>query len=308
MCAALLAGAPGVARADVTFLLGEPYGRIAKVSPTGHAAVYFSRICADGPTRVRRCQPGELGAVVSRYNRVGETDWLAIPLLPFLYAVESVTEVPSYANSAAVARLRDDYRRKRLLELIPDADRGTAPRGNWFQLAGAAYDRQLLGFTVVTTASQDADMIRWLNARPKEPAFNFFLNNCADFVREILNAYFPKSIPTSAIADLGLTTPKHLAKSVVRLGEQRPELQLRVTAIEQIPGSRPASGKARGVLEGLVKTKKYAIPLVVVQPWVPVGMAMGYVMKGRFDAHGHVTSTYRAGQIEEWSSHVESRQ
>jgi hypothetical protein len=37
----------------------EPYGFFGSVNPTGHNAVYFARICAETPVKLRRCQSGE---------------------------------------------------------------------------------------------------------------------------------------------------------------------------------------------------------------------------------------------------------
>src|SRR5277367_3219940 len=102
------------ARASVTLLLEEPYGTFGGMNPTGHSAIYFSRVCAETPVLLRRCDPGEIGVVISRYHRVGGYDWIAIPLVPYLYAVDGVDQVPASANPEEVASLRDTYRRAHL--------------------------------------------------------------------------------------------------------------------------------------------------------------------------------------------------
>ena len=66
----------------------EPYGGFGSVNPTGHGALYFNHICAESPTQLRMCLPGERGVVISRYHKVAGYDWLAIPLVPYLYAVD----------------------------------------------------------------------------------------------------------------------------------------------------------------------------------------------------------------------------
>jgi hypothetical protein len=76
------------------------------------------------------------------------------------------------------------------------------------------------------------------------------------------------------------------------------DLQLSVFVIPQIPGSRRDSHGARGVLESLVKTKKYAIPLTLAPPWVPVGLAAGYVVTGRFNPQRYATTTYDPQDLE----------
>ena len=82
------------AYAGVTLLLEEPYSYDGTYGGTGHAAVYLSRICAESPLVLRRCAPGELGAVISRYDGIAGHDWIAIPLIPYLYAVDKAENVP----------------------------------------------------------------------------------------------------------------------------------------------------------------------------------------------------------------------
>lgn len=283
-CAFLLSLCIGVAPAgaDAVLLLAEPYGRAGSLNPTGHVGVYLTRVCADTPTVLRRCREGESGAVVSRYNNVAGLDWAAIPLVPYLYGVGRAADVPSVVTPDQVRTLREAYRRDHLRDLIPDAvadvDR------HWFQLAGAVYDRQLIAFSVRTTAEQDDRLIDALNRRDNTRRFNIFFRNCADFARDLMNGFFyPKAIRSNVIADLGLTTPKQIVKALVRYDRRHPEAELTAYVIPQTPGNRPQSGRARGVLESFLKVKKYSVPLAVLQPWVPVGLAAGYLGTGRFN-------------------------
>lgn len=289
---------PAHSYADAALFLGEPYGRFGSVNPTGHAAVYLTRVCAASPTRLRRCQPGEAGVVISRYNHIAKRDWIAIPLIPYLYAVDRADQAPSFADAEQVAALRNEYRHRYLQELVPDRATGDPPKGDWIQLVGAAYDRQLTVFKIRTTATQDDDLIRELNARPNKRRFDLLFHNCADFSRDIINSYYHGALRSSFIADLGLTTPKQIAKSLVRYSTQRPELELSAFVIQQIPGSRPDSRSAHGVLESLVKTKKYLVPLSVVQPWLPASFAAGYLVTGRFNPDRYATDRYEPIEIE----------
>src|SRR6266478_1405711 len=113
--------------ADVTVLLEEPYSYDGAFAGTGHTAIYLTRVCAASPTLLRRCNPGELGVVISRYNRIGQYDWIAVPLLPYLYAVAEPEDIPLYADSKLVAFLRDQYRREYLEDLAPDKPSGETP-------------------------------------------------------------------------------------------------------------------------------------------------------------------------------------
>ena len=71
----------------------EPYGDFGAFNPTGHAAVYLNHICAASPIELRPCGPGEFGVVISRYHKVSGYDWIAIPLIPYLYSVEDASQV-----------------------------------------------------------------------------------------------------------------------------------------------------------------------------------------------------------------------
>jgi hypothetical protein len=93
MTLAVLAFFPAPSRAQAALLMEEPYGFFGSVNPTGHNAIYFERICAETPVKLRRCEAGELGAVIARYKGIDGYDWVAIPLVPYLYSVEGRTPV-----------------------------------------------------------------------------------------------------------------------------------------------------------------------------------------------------------------------
>ena len=273
------------AHASATLFLEEPYGKLGFFTATGHAAVYLSGVCAETPVRLRACAPGETGVVISRYDGVGGYDWVAIPLIPYLYAVERAQEVPLFADAKTTLFLRDQYRRKYLEEITPDGRNGAIPKGNWYELVGSSYDRTIYGFEIETTPEQDAALIRKLNSSPNESHFHLSYRNCADFAKGILNFYFPKSFHRSIVADLGMTSPKQLAKMMTKYAAQHPELEFSRIVIAQVPGTMPRSTAVHGVVESFVKAKKYIVPSVVVNPVFAGCVAAVYVGTGtgRFD-------------------------
>ena len=254
------------ASASATLLLEEPYGKLGFFTATGHAAVYLSDVCADTPTVLRRCHPGETGIVLSRYDGVGSYDWLAIPLIPYLYAVDRPEDVPLFADAKMVAFLRDQYRRKYLESIVPDSASGEAPAGNWVQLVGSSYDRTIYGLEIATTPERDDALIGWLNDAPNRSHFHLLTHNCADFAKAILNFYYPKALHRSVIADAGITTPKQMAKMLVKLEARHSELESSRFVIAQVPGSLPRSSPVHGVVESFLKSKKYIVPSAVVSP------------------------------------------
>src|SRR5579864_1138790 len=235
--AVMVLACASLAAASATLLLEEPYGKLGFFTATGHAAVYLSGVCAETPVRLRSCAPGETGVVLSRYDGVGGYDWVAIPLIPYLYAVERPEDVPLFADAKMTLFLRDHYRRKYLESVAPDTNNGETPGGNWYQLVGSSYDRTMYGFEVETTPAQDAALIEKLNSSANESHFHLVSNNCADFAKGIFNFYFPKSVHRSIIADLGMTTPKQMAKMLTKYGARHPELHFSRIVIAQVPGS-----------------------------------------------------------------------
>jgi hypothetical protein len=269
------------AHASIALLMEEPFGEFGAFNPTGHAAVYLNHVCAATPTELRMCGPGEFGVVISRYHKIDGYDWIAVPLIPYLYAVESADEIPVSVDAAQEAALRDAYRRAHLEELAPDTKKGKAPKGEWIQLVGSSYDRTIHGFQVNSTKQQDERFIALFNDRRDVGHFNLFFHNCADFSRVVLDIYLPHSIHRNFIADIGLTTPKEDAKSLVAYGRRHPELQMTAFVIPQVPGSIPRSHAVDGIAESLVKSKKYLLPLAVLSPELTGGVVVAYLAEGR---------------------------
>ncbi len=257
------------AQASVTLLLEEPYGHFGGMNPTGHAAIYFSHLCAATPISLRPCHDGERGVVISRYHRISGFDWIAIPLLPYLYAVDRPSQVPQSVSPADVATLRDAWRRANLADIVPDAEDGSTPEGDWTQLVGSAYDRTLYAFEIPTSKDQDAKFIEALNDEPNDRRFSLLFHNCADFARNTIDFFYPRAIHRSLIADVGIMTPKEAAMSLMSYSK-RHELPVSVYVIPQVAGTVPRSTAVRGVLESLVKSKRYAIPLVTVAALHPI--------------------------------------
>ena len=255
-----------LANASATLLLEEPYGKLGFFTATGHAAVYLSGVCAETPLVLRACAPGELGAVISRYDGVGGYDWAAIPLIPYLYAVEQPDDIPLFVDGKVISFLRDQYRRKHLEELAPDLGNGQTPGGNWYELVGSAYDRAAYGFEIETTQAQDEAFIRQYNAAPNRSHFHLSYRNCADFAKDVINFYYPKSLHRSVVADIGITTPKQMAKTIVKFSTRHPELDFSRFVIPQVPGNVARSTPVHGVVESFLKSKKYIVPSAVVSP------------------------------------------
>jgi len=277
ICAALVCAS---AHASVAVLLEQPYGKLGVFDPGGHSAIYLDHVCAESPTQLRVCREGELGVVISRYDGIGHYDWLAMPLMAYLYAVDSADEIPATMDRATEGQLRDQYRRAHLEMVAPDAEDGKAPGGNWYELAGSAYDRTIYGFSVKSTADQDAHLIAEFNDRRNVSRYNGLFINCADFSRVVINRFYPHAVRRNFIADFGVTSPKSVARGLAHYSAKHPEDGLQVFMIPQVKGDLPRSHSAECLAEGILK--RYSVPLVVLSPATTAAMFVAYVGHGRF--------------------------
>ena len=96
--------------ADAGVILNESLDTsVARITGSGHSAVYLSRICPDNsPVRVRLCLPGEQGSILSNYTTLGEDqpyEWNIVPLSVYLYGVEDPGDRPLASSKAIKAAL-----------------------------------------------------------------------------------------------------------------------------------------------------------------------------------------------------------
>ncbi len=241
----------------------------------------FDRICAETPVKLRLCAPGEIGAVIARYQGIDDYDWVAIPLVPYLYSVERADEVPARVNREIVMRMRNRYHEAHLESLGQNVEPGNLVHGGWTQLVGVAYERRIYAFRFNTTEEQDDALMARLNDGPNHSDFNLLFENCADFARAILNSYFPDKFKRSIFPDAGMTSPKQIAYKLVKYSRKHPDTQIAIFEIPQIPGYRRMSRANKSIDESLVTTV-YAIPIVVLNPYLAGGLFVDYIVRGRY--------------------------
>ena len=257
--------------AQAAMLMEEPFGFFGFLNPTGHDAIYFARICAETPVKLRRCAPGELGAVITRYQGIAHYDWLATPLIPYLYSVDTASDVPARVDHDGVIRLREKYHDAHL-QMLGDVPRGGDRKRGWSQLVGAAYDRRVYAFRFATTEQQDEALIARLNGSPNRSHFNLLFSNCADWTGSILNHYFPGTFHRSVLPDGGITTPRQISYKIMRYAHHHREVQLATFDIRQVPGNRRHSRANRSISISLI-TSGYVVPLAFINPYIAVGIA-----------------------------------
>lgn len=292
---------------DVGVVLNESLDTsVARVTGSGHTSVYFSRICPESPVKLRLCNPGEEGSVMSNYINLGEDrryEWNIVALNVYVYGVENSQHRPIFGSQKLKGILENRYREKMLAEYCSGKNCTTSDKAEWREMVGAGMSRSMYIFVVQTTLQQDLDLIAKFNALPNENHFNGFTRNCADFTKNVIDTYFPHSAHGDLINDFGMTSPKAVARTFTHYALDHPESQFRVLHFSQLPGTIKRSSEARSGTEQLYHSKKLLIPMVIFAHYELPVVAAAYVFTGRFnpehefEAHPTVQVTETRNEI-----------
>jgi len=269
-----------LARAQAALLLQDADGMAEVLSPIGHESLYFARICAASPTKLRRCLPGELGVVIGRYSRIAGYDWVAMPLIPFLYSVDEASQAPDHVNREVVQKLRLNYHDAHLSSL-GNAPEGGAVRRGWNQLVGAAYERRIWAFRFETAEAQDDALIARMNAEANRSHFNVLFNNCANFAGKILDIYFPHVFKRRVFPDAGMVTPRQVAYELVKYARKHPEIHLTAMQIPLVRGNHRSSRVGMSAAQSLVMTG-YIVPIAILSPYAAGAIVADDLVWGRY--------------------------
>ncbi len=276
----------GRARGDVGIVLNDSLDTsVARITGSGHSAVYFSRICPASPVRLRLCGPQEQGSVMSNYTTLGEDEpfeWNVVPLSVFLYGVTNPEDRPLFASWNIKGALEENYRERTLRDYCAGHKCQTSHDAEWREMVGATSERTLYILIVSTTIEQDKALIEKFNNAPNVNHFNGVRRNCADFTKNVINTYFPHAAHRNALNDFGMTSPKAVARSFAHFAHGQPELDYHVLHFAQLPGTTKRSSEAREGTEQLYHSKKL-LP-VAYFAWEELPAAFSsYVLMGRFN-------------------------
>ncbi|MGC2181857.1 MAG: hypothetical protein WA637_01095 [Terriglobales bacterium] len=277
---------------DVGVVLNESLDTsVARITGSGHSAVYFSRICPASPVRLRLCLPGEQGSVMSNYTTLGEDqpfEWNVVPLSVYLYGVENPRYRPIVGSQKIKRVLEERYRQNYLADYCASESCQTSNKAEWREMVGATLARSIYVFVVATTVKQDLALIDEFNSLPNENHFNGMTRNCANFTRRVINTYFPNATGPDYINDFGMTTPKAIARSFTRYAHRHPEADFRVLHFAQVPGTIKRSSECRSGTEQLIRSKKLLVPMLIFADHVLPFAAASYILTGRFNPQGEL--------------------
>jgi hypothetical protein len=294
---------PGIAAAAVTLLVSEGVGVAAEFHGGGHAAVYLSNVCSDDAVTVRLCRPGEDGVVLSTYSSFvprGEYYWMAVPVSVYLYGLTAPADRPLYADPSVRWFLQQQYARRHLAHLFIDGTPAGGPAGPWAwpAMIGGVLERTVYAFRLDTTAEQDQRAIAAVTEIQRRRRFDLSYNNCSDFVRLVINSYFPGAVHRDVFNDFSFTTPKAIAKTFTSFGRGHLELGLTAAKYRQIEGPAPRSLPNRSLTEKAVTSKKYLALMLATNPYVPAVLGGLYGLTHPFSFERALDRSVKASPAE----------
>jgi len=281
-------------KSDIGFLLhesiGNPWFMKKKVdtgflTQGGHGAILVSDLCAETPTRLRKCQPGEeAGVVISRYDGLSKEDydWIAVPVSWYFYGVSSREQKPLFATGQVYEKLAEKFYEQFLSLSIKSQRGGELPPGRWRDTVAASFRRDIYSFNIRYDNNSEANILKPLNESLNHSSFEFFVRNCSDFAGDFFARYFPAFNRTNA-ADTGLTSPKGVARSVAQLGQSLPPSHYNVSFYEQVPGDYDRSRNNLFPMENAIRNPKYAVLLIHYQPVLQVAFALTWGLVFKFN-------------------------
>src|ERR1700681_776562 len=140
------------AHGDVGVVLNESLDTsVARITGSGHTAVYFSRICPESPVKLRLCQPGEQGSVISNYISLGEDqpfEWNIVPLNVYVYGVENPRYRPIVGSQKIKRVLEERYREQSLSAYCASESCMTSNSAEWREMVGATLSRSIYMFVI----------------------------------------------------------------------------------------------------------------------------------------------------------------
>ena len=257
-----------------------------RITGTGHTAVYFSNICADSPVKLRLCQPGEQGSVMSTYVNIGEDQgygWNIVPLSIYLYGVEDPAKRPIFGSYKVKRLLEERYRDKYLSDYCVTTACRTSLKAEWREMVAATLIRSIYIFAVDTTVDQDRAIIAEFNDAVNRNNFNGLTRNCADFTKHIINTYFPHAVSRDFLNDFGMTSPKAVARTFTHYALRHPDSNFRVMHFAQVTGTIQRSSEVRAGTEQLYHSKKLLVPMILFAGHELPFVAASYLLTGRFN-------------------------
>ncbi len=245
------------ARADVGLVVETPTGLLGFLSDVGHASVWLSRGCLDATGHIQFCEHTS-GLVLTSTSYWPNPGAAAIPAnLFFLGESSTVHGGPAATWESTLAGAYPD---------VP-AEQGQ-------KYLGRAWRRSLRVVRFSTTAAEDRSAIARIEAERPSYHYSYGHRNCAYYAQSVLQHYLGGSFHGDRVLEFGVVTPRSVERALKRnLKQQGTPLQ---TIAFRGRFWHAWREPPRNICEAAVLDPKYAIPMLIYQPYLYAGFAGCY--------------------------------
>lgn len=249
---------PARARADVGLIVETPTGILGFLSDVGHSSVWISHGCLSKEGEVGYCE-NSAGIVLTSTAYWPTPGAAAIPAELFFLGVR-----PGTAGRSSAA----------WTDALATAYPGVDPRSGRKYL-GRLWRRGMRVTTFSTTAEQDRRVLAEVEQQRRNYRYSYSHRNCAFYAQQILRLYLGADFHANRVFDLGVDTPRSLERALIHRLDVDPTATFRTVSFR---GTLLESWRQppRTFCETAVFDPKYAIPLLVFQPYVYAGFAVCY--------------------------------
>ena len=245
------------ARADVGLVVETPTGLLGFLSDVGHASVWLSRGCLDATGHIGFCEHTS-GLVLTSPSYWPNPGAAAIPAALFFLGESSV------AGGGPAATWETT-----MASTYPNV-----PAEQGRKYLGRAWLRSIRVVRFSTTAAEDRTALAQLEAERQGFHYSYAHRNCAFYAQAVLQHYMGASFHGNRVLEFGMLTPRSVERALKRnLKQQGTPFQ---TVAFRGRFWHSWREPPRNICEAAVLDPKYAIPMLIYQPYLYAGFAGCY--------------------------------
>ena len=248
---------PTASRADVGLIIETPTGLLGFLSNVGHVSVWISNGCLSPSGHIQFCE-GTAGLVLTSTAYWPNPGAAAIPADLFFLG----------RQPGVVGRDRDAWTAS-LESAYPDVRPAVGAK-----YLGRAWLRSLRVLKFETTAAEDRRVLEEMEAVQRDYRYSYSERNCAFYAQAVLQRYLGPDFHGNRVLELGIMTPRAVERALRhRLDQQSiPFEEVHFKGNLRHAWRQPS----RNICESAIFDPKYAIPLLMYQPYLYAGFAGCY--------------------------------
>ncbi len=238
-------------------IIETPTGLLGFLSNVGHVSVWISDGCLDSSGHIQFCE-GTAGLVLTSTAYWPNPGAAAIPADLFLLGTQPKTVGRDSAAWSAT-----------LGNIYPDVQPAVGAK-----YLGRAWLRSLRVLKFETSAEEDRRVLAEIDAVQREYRYSYSERNCAFYAQAVLQRYFGPEFHGNRVLELGIMTPRAVERA---LRHHLNKQSIPFTDIHFKGNLRHAWRQpSRNICESAILDPKYAVPLLIYQPYLYASFAGCY--------------------------------